>query len=101
VPIHFSTQYVLLTGTEGQTITKTVEITAELEKPLALEVHKENLQGKLIYEIEEVEQGRKFQIHFSSVPGAPGTYRGYLKLKTNYREKPEVTIRVRGRFKKG
>jgi len=30
-----------------------------------------------------------------------GSFQGVLKLKTNYPEKPVITIRVRAQFKKG
>ncbi|MEE9421295.1 MAG: OS_HP3 family (seleno)protein, partial [Desulfatiglandaceae bacterium] len=37
-----------------------------------------------------------------SIPGPPQTYTGFLKIKTNYPEKPEITVRIRGRIgKKG
>jgi hypothetical protein len=88
----------LLAGAKGETITKTVEVRAELEKPLNLEPGKFNLEEKLTYKIEEVEKGRKFHIHFRNLPDAPSRYHGYLKLKTNYPEKPELTIRIRARF---
>lgn len=38
---------------------------------------------------------------FTSIPGPAGTYRGVLRLKTNYPEKPEITIPIRARFRKG
>ena len=34
------------------------------------------------------------------IPGPPQTYRGFLKIKTNYPEKPEITILIKGRFLK-
>jgi len=53
------------------------------------------------YRIEEVEPGRLFKVHFTSIPGPAETYRGVLKLKTNYPEKPEIIIPIRARFRKG
>ena len=32
--------------------------------------------------------------------GIVGNYRGFLKLKTNYPEKPKITIWIRARFTK-
>jgi len=52
------------------------------------------------YRIEEVEPGRIFRVHFTSIPGPSGNYRGILKLKTNYPEKPEITIRIMLNLKK-
>lgn len=99
VPIHLSTYYVLLAGEESKSVTKTVEIRAELDKPLSLTPTAFNLEEKLTYTLEEVEQGRKYHLQFTSIPGAGRSYQGYLKFKTNYPEKPEFTIRIRGRFK--
>jgi hypothetical protein len=48
--------------------------------------------------VEEIEKGRRFKIRFISIPGPPQTYHGFLNLKTNYPEKPEINIRIRGRF---
>ena len=50
--------------------------------------------------IEEIEKGKKFRIRFKSIPGPPQTYTGFLKIKTNYPEKPEITVRIRGRIGK-
>ena len=57
-----------------------------------------SLDDKVTYTIEEIEKDRKFRIRFKSIPGPPKTYTGFLKLKTNYPEKPEITVRIRGRF---
>ena len=89
-----------LNGKEGQIITRIVKIEADLEKPLELTPIHFNLDKKVTYTIDEVEKGRKFNIHFTTVPSPPQAYRGFLKLKTNYPETPEITIRIRGDFKK-
>ena len=62
--------------------------------PLELEPAEYNLGGSLTYRIEEVEQGRKFKVHFINLPGASGSFKGYLNLKTNYEEMPVINIRV-------
>ena len=102
VPIHLSSRYVRLYGKEGQSITRVVDIKAELDKPLKINPIEFNLKDKLSYTIEEIEKGKKYRIKFKSIPGPPQTYTGFLKLKTNYPEKPELTVRIRGRIgKKG
>jgi hypothetical protein len=58
-----------------------------------------NLEDKLDYALEEVEEGRKYYLRFTSIPIPPQTYHGVLKLKTNYSEKPEIRIRIRGRIR--
>lgn len=77
-----------------------VEIKAGLDKPLALTPEEFNLEGKLTYRIEEIEKGRRFKIHFTSIPGSSQSFHGFLNLKTNYPEKPIINIRIRGRFLK-
>jgi hypothetical protein len=55
---------------------------------------------KDLMKLEEIENGRRFEIRLTSIPGAPQTDPGCLNLKTNYPEKPEINIRIRGRFVK-
>ena len=98
VPIHISPRYVNLYGKEGQSVTRVIEIRAGLNKPLTLTPSQFNLEGKLTYVLEEIEKGRRFKIRFTVIPGPPQTYHGFLKLKTNYPEKPVISIRIRGRI---
>jgi len=98
-PIKLSPNFVYIKGLAGQTITRTVTIRAIRDKPLALETAYFDLETKLNYTIEEVEEGRNFKISFTSIPGPAEQYSGRLKLKTNYSEKPMISIRIRGRFR--
>ncbi len=100
VPIHVSPRYVRLYGKEGQSVTRVIEIRAGLDKPLTLEPGQFNLEGKVKYTIEEIEKGRRFKVRFTTIPSPSQIYHGFLKLKTNYPQKPEITIRIRGRFVK-
>jgi hypothetical protein len=98
-PIYLSSRYVYLQGSPSQPVTKSIDIKAGKSKPLRLEPGQFNLSEKVTYQIEEVEVGKIFRIHFTSIPGPAQVYQGFLKLKTNYPEKPEITIRIRGVFK--
>jgi len=98
IPVSISPRYVKLYGKEGQRITRVVEISAGLDKPLTLTPDEFDLEGKLTYTMEEIEKGRRFQIHFTNIPGPPQSFHGSLSLKTNYPEKPLINIRIRGRF---
>ena len=93
-----SNRYVSFYVSQGEKVTLVVEIEALLEKPLVLKPVEFNLLGEVVYSIEEVEEGRKFRIHFTNVPGKPHSFRGYLKVKTNYPEKPIIILKVRGRI---
>jgi len=98
--IQLSPPKIYLIGKEDHAITKVVEVRAGLDIPLTLTAGQFNLSEKLTYTITEIEEGRIFQIRFTSIPGPPQTYRGFLKLTTNYPEKPEITIWIKGRFLK-
>jgi hypothetical protein len=97
--INISPRYVYLSGIEEKSVAKVVEVSAQLDKALKLTPEQFNLAEKVTYAIEETEAGRKFQIRFASIPGVDKSYRGFLKLKTNYPEKPEITIRISGSVK--
>jgi len=99
VPIFVKPSYARLYGKRDATITNRVEITAGLDKPLKLEPNRFSLEGKVSYRIEEIEEGRKFIVYFTNIPGSAGSYRGSLNLKTNYDEKPTVTIRINVRIR--
>jgi hypothetical protein len=90
---------IFLAGQSGQTAVGFVMIRAETDRPLHLQPVRFDLQDKVNYSLEEVEPGRLYRVQFSSVPGLSGIVAGNLSLKTNYPEKPEVTIRIRGKFK--
>jgi hypothetical protein len=47
-----------------------------------------------------VEQGRIFKVNFHYTPVEGDNLRGALILKTNYPEKPEISIPINARFKK-
>jgi hypothetical protein len=99
-PIVVSPRRVRLYGKEGQPITRTAEIRSELDKPLKLTPGHFNLTDKLTYSIEEIEKGKRFQIRFTTTNSSPQSFRGFLKLNTNYPEKPEITLWVKVRIQK-
>jgi hypothetical protein len=96
VSISVSPPYVNLEGTADHEVSATVKIVAGLEKDLVIESDRFNLEDKVQYRIEEVEKGRSYLIHFTSIPGKPGIFKGSLDLKTNYKEKPLLDIQIRG-----
>ncbi len=98
VPIVLTPKYVYLSGNAEQTVTRVVEITATLDKPLEITPGEFNLEEKVSFKIEEIEKGRKYNVRFESIPGPSQAYQGFLKIKTNYAEKPEMTIWIRGRL---
>jgi len=99
VPIHIYPKYVYLQGETGHLITRTVVITAEKNDSLRLVPNYFNLDKQIDYKIEEADAGKVFRIHFTSIPKAAGNYKGILKLKTNYPDKPEIDIPITARFR--
>jgi len=100
VPILVSAGHVYLRGPADRALTKIVGIRAGMDKPLSLEQSQFTLNGKVTYRIEELEPGKNFRLHFTSIPGKAGNYRGVLKLKTNYSEKPELIIWITVQLRK-
>jgi hypothetical protein len=93
--ISVSPRYVYFSGPSEKKVTKTVKVRAGESRPLKLEEENFSLGNKVAYTIEEVEPGKLYRIHFTSIPGPPGNYRGVLKLKTGYPEKPLLQIPIR------
>ncbi len=89
---------IFIEGQKGQVAKGTVLIRGG-EKPLRLQQVSYDLQDRIIYTVEEVEPGKVYRLHFSSVPELSGIVTGTLILRTGYPEKPEVTIRIRGKFR--
>ena len=94
-PITISSRYLNIKGKEGQTLSKTVEISAKLDRPLKLTPIQFNLEKSLSYTIEEIETGRKFHIHFTRAAGPAEFSKGFLKLRTNYPEKREIILKIK------
>jgi hypothetical protein len=98
VAIRLSKRVVFLEGQEGQSTSQDVRIMGKLDKPLKIEPEVFNLEDKVTYEIETLEPDKLYRILFTNLPGPRGIYHGYLRLKTNYPERPKITIRIRGKF---
>jgi hypothetical protein len=99
-PVYVHPPYASFYGSETREPAVTVEIRAGLDRPLTLEPGPFNLEGKVAYAIEEVQEGRIFHVHFRDMTGGPEDYKGYLNLLTNYSERPVVNVRIIGRFLK-
>lgn len=97
--ISLSSNTILIEGGMAHIISSMVGIKAELEKPLKLQPIQFTLDKKLKYQIEEIAAGKQYNIVFTTIPNVGNYYQGFLKLKTNYPERPEVMIQIRGRFK--
>lgn len=99
VAIYISNERVILKGSPGESVASTVELRAERKKPLFIDPIAFDPDQKLSYRIETVEEGRNYRIHFKTEAVPPGNFHGFLKLKTNYEERPLIVIRIIGRFR--
>ncbi len=91
---------VALIGRPGETKSMDLSISAGLDKPLILKPVKFSLEGKVSYSMETIEEGKLYKINFQNNPDTAGYFEGYLRLSTNYKEKPEIRIRIFSRFNK-
>jgi hypothetical protein len=87
-------------GRNDVSVTKEIEIGAGIDRTLIITPQLFTLPGKVTWSLQEIEKGKKFRIRLKTIPGASEDYRGFLTLKTNFPEKPELTIWIIGRFTK-
>ncbi len=91
---------VQFTGRNDVRTTRVVEIRSGIDRPLVIQPEQFDLVGKVDYSLEETQKGKSFRVTFRNIPGPSDFYRGTLTFKTNFPEKPELTIWIFGRFKK-
>jgi len=89
---------VLFSGKKNTVMTREVEIDTALDRPLVLTPAQFTLSGKVTYSLSEIEKEKRYRVTFQNMVGKRENYRGFLKLKTNFPEKPEVTLWIIGRF---
>jgi hypothetical protein len=89
---------VFLGGNKKTPMTGEVEISTELDKPLILTPEQFTLSGMVTYHISEIEKEKRYKVTFQNVSKKRENYRGFLKLRTNIVEKPDLTISIIGRF---
>ena len=100
IPIDFTPKKINLNGFQGDIITETLTITSQEEEAMEVEPVSFDLAEKIEYQIEEIEKGKVFKINFRNIPDLLGYFKGTMKLKTNYPDKPEIFIPVRANFRK-
>lgn len=93
--ISISAPLLILSGKQGEIVKGEVEVRANLERVLILKPDIFNLAEKITYTLVESEKGKKFIVRFKSIHGLTESIHGFLKLHTNYPEKPEIAIYLR------
>lgn len=81
-------------GMAEQVTEKTVDVVGT-SQPFKIEKVESNLQDKVRYEVETVEDGKHYRVKVNNLV-KQGNYNGYIKLLTNVPEKSELMIRVGG-----
>lgn len=99
VPISLEPRGVLLHGFIDENITAVMTIKAHEDQPLILEPVKLSLPNKVTYDLKTIEEGRAYQVTFRNISKKRDKYNGFLKLKTNYTNKPQITAMVFGYIK--
>jgi hypothetical protein len=86
-------------GFASDAVKKVVTIRAQKSMPLSLKPISFSLSDKVEYRIETVEKGGRFRLVFKNISVEQGWYNGLLKIKTNYPDKPVITIRIIGKIR--
>lgn len=87
-----------LVGNPGETKSAAVMIKGREDRPLTLEEKYFDLTGIVEYSLEMVEENKLYKVSFQNIPGTSDNFKGHLKFKTNYPEKREISLNIRGRF---
>jgi hypothetical protein len=99
-PIDVSSRYVRLKGPSEEVVSRFVDITANRDEPLLLKPGYFDLEDQVNYRIEELEKGKSYRVHITSVPEQAQSFLGFLKLETNYGDMPEISLRIRRQITK-
>jgi hypothetical protein len=92
VPISIRPRGVMLEGFVDDTVQKLVTIEGHLDRPLTLEPKELSLPKKVAYELKAVKKGRIYHVILRNISRKEDRYSGFLRLKTNYPEKPEINV---------
>ena len=99
VLININPKNVTINGFEGDIVSKSVTIVGNGEIPLELKPKRLSIGKEVTYEIETIEEGKLFKIHFKNTPEAEGTISTVLNLETNYPEKSLISIPITGKLR--
>jgi hypothetical protein len=100
LPVRVSPRSVHLRGMEDEKIEKVVHLLrGEKEEPLIVKLDSVSIPDKVEVKLDETEKGRTYQLKVKNKVKGKATYRGILKLSTNYPERPEIVIQVTGNIR--
>jgi hypothetical protein len=93
-PIIQKPQRVYLTGVVGDKIEGKAYLLAQKPEPLTLELVKVFPPDKIAAELKETEPGRVYELRVTNKTEKEERYAGRIIVKTNYSEKPQLSIPV-------
>jgi hypothetical protein len=74
---------------------KSLELTAE-ERAFNISEVASRLEGKIAYEVETLEDGRRYRLKVRNLQKEPGRYSGVIGIQTDHPQKPRIAVRVTG-----
>ncbi len=95
-PIYLKPKHAHLAGTLGEKIETVVHMMGEKKDPLIVKLASVSIPDKVEVKLTEIEKGRIWEVKVENKAEEQTTYKGQIKLTTNYPEKPEMVIRITG-----
>lgn len=98
-PITLEPRGVLLYGGMDEDVTGKITLKADEHRSLTLYPFEFSLKDKAAYTLETIIEGKEYAVVFRNLSKKREKYSGTLKFKTNYADKPEISIPVYGYIK--
>lgn len=100
-PIHVMPKHLRLTGFLNEKIATIVGIKSQMQAPLELKLISVSIPDKVDVSLKETEKEDPFdwQLLVENKVNQETTYRGEIKLSTNYPEAPELVIQIAGNLR--
>jgi len=80
-------------------IEKVIHLRGEKKEPLIVKLASVSIPNKVEVKLQETQKGRTYQLKVRNKVKGKATYRGQVKLTTNYPEKPEVVVKITGNIR--
>lgn len=93
-PIHIKPQYARLFGISGEDVQSTIHLYGNKKEPLSVKLASVSIPDKVAVQLDAVEEDKIYRLQVKNKVQGEARYNGHIKLTTNYREKPELVIRI-------
>lgn len=95
-PVLITPRHAKLYGILGDSVETAVDLRGQKEEPLIVELASVSIPDEVEVALREVEKGRSYELHIRNKVQEDTSYKGEIKLTTNYPERPEIQIRIHG-----